>query len=137
MKNPKSEIRSFDLAQDRCRAKSRYRNPKIDIISNNYPDKDYVVNIEFPEFTCVCPKTGLPDFATIRIEYIPDKSIVELKSLKMYFISYRNVGIFHESVVNKILEDLVSVCKPRSAKVVGEFNVRGGIKTTVSAEYTQ
>ncbi len=120
MKNPKSEI----------------RNPKIDVINNLYTSKDYTVNIEFPEFTCVCPKTGLPDFATIRIEYVPDKLIVELKSLKMYFISYRNVGIFHEHVVNKILEDLVSACKPRSAKVVGQFNVRGGIKTTVSAEYT-
>jgi len=117
--------------------KSEIRNPKIDVISNHYPDKDYVVNIEFPEFTCVCPKTGLPDFATIKIQYIPDKSIIELKSLKMYFISYRNVGIFHESVVNKILEDLISACSPRSAKVVGEFNVRGGIKTTVSAEYPQ
>jgi 7-cyano-7-deazaguanine reductase len=117
--------------------KSEIRNPKIDVINNHYPDKDYVVNIEFPEFTCVCPKTGLPDFATIRIEYIPDKSIVELKSLKMYFISYRNVGIFHESVVNKVLEDFVSACKPRSAKIIGEFNVRGGIKTTVSAGYPQ
>lgn len=111
--------------------------PKIEIIKNSYPDKDYVVNIEFPEFTCVCPKTGLPDFATIKIEYVPDKLIVELKSLKMYFISYRNVGIFHENVANKILEDIVAACKPRKMKVIGEFNVRGGIKTTVSAEYSQ
>jgi 7-cyano-7-deazaguanine reductase len=108
---------------------------KIETIENQYTGREYTVNIEFPEFTCVCPKTGLPDFATIKIDYIPDKLIVELKSLKMYFISYRNMGIFHENVVNKILEDVVAVCKPRSAKVVGEFNVRGGIKTTVSAEY--
>jgi len=108
---------------------------KIEVIKNSYPDKDYIVNIEFPEFTCVCPKTGLPDFATIKIEYIPDKLLVELKSLKMYFISYRNVGTFHEDVTNKILNDLVAACKPRSMKVVGEFNVRGGIKTTVSASY--
>jgi len=107
----------------------------IEVIDNQYPDKEYTVNIEFPEFTCVCPKTGLPDFATIKIEYIPDKLIVELKSLKMYFISYRNVGIFHETAVNKILNDFVDACKPHSAKVIGEFNVRGGIKTTVSAEY--
>ena len=111
--------------------------PKIEVIKNSYPDKDYSVNIEFPEFTCVCPKTGLPDFATIAIEYIPDKLIVELKSLKMYFIAYRNVGTFHENVVNKILDDLVAVCQPRKMKVIGEFNVRGGIKTTVSAEYDQ
>jgi 7-cyano-7-deazaguanine reductase len=109
---------------------------KIDVIDNPYPRKDYTVNIEFPEFTCVCPKTGLPDFATIRIEYIPDKLIVELKSLKLYFITYRNEGAFHEKVVNKILGDFVAACKPRSAKIVGEFNVRGGIKTTVSAEYS-
>lgn len=118
-KNPKSEI----------------RNPNIEVVQNPYPDKDYTVNIEFPEFTCVCPKTGLPDFATIKIEYIPDKLIVELKSLKLYFITYRNEGAFHESVVNKILDDFIAACKPRSARIVGEFNVRGGIKTTVSAEY--
>jgi len=107
----------------------------IEVIDNQYPGKEYTVNIEFPEFTCVCPKTGLPDFATIKIEYVPGKLLIELKSLKMYFISYRNVGIFHEAVINKILDDLVAACKPRSAKIVGEFNVRGGIKTTVSAEY--
>lgn len=111
------------------------KSTNIEVIKNKYPQRDYTVNIEFPEFSCVCPRTGLPDFATIKIEYIPDKLIVELKSLKMYFISFRNVGMFHENVVNKILEDLVAVGKPRWAKVVAEFNVRGGIKTTVSAEY--
>ena len=107
----------------------------IETVVNPYPDKIYTVDIEFPEFTCVCPKTGLPDFATIRIEYVPDKMIVELKSLKLYFISYRNEGAFHEKVVNKILEDFCAACKPRSARITGEFNVRGGIKTTVLAEY--
>ncbi len=107
----------------------------IETVSNPYPNKDYTVNIEFPEFTCVCPKTGLPDFATIKIEYVPDKLIVELKSLKLYFITYRNEGHFHEKVVNKILEDFTAACKPHSAKIIGEFNVRGGIKTTVTAEY--
>ncbi|MCU0641089.1 MAG: preQ(1) synthase [Candidatus Margulisbacteria bacterium] len=106
---------------------------KIEVIENKNPGRDYAVNIEFPEFTCVCPKTGLPDFATIRIEYIPDKLIVELKSLKLYFVSYRNVGTFHEDVVNKILDDLVAAVKPRKMTVTGEFNVRGGIKTTVTA----
>jgi len=108
----------------------------IETVVNPYPDKIYTVDIEFPEFTCVCPKTGLPDFATIRIEYVPDKMIVELKSLKLYFISYRNEGAFHEKVVNKILEDFCVACRPRSANITGEFNVRGGIKTTVSAEYS-
>ena len=107
----------------------------IETVANPYPEKIYTVNIEFPEFTCVCPKTGLPDFATIKIEYVPDKLIVELKSLKLYFITYRNEGAFHEKVINKILDDFCSACKPRSAKIAGEFNVRGGIKTTVSAEY--
>jgi len=108
---------------------------QIETIANKNADRDYVVNIEFPEFTCVCPKTGLPDFATIKIEYIPDKLIVELKSLKMYFISYRNVGTFHEDVANKILDDLVAACKPKKMKIIGEFNVRGGIKTSVTALY--
>lgn len=110
---------------------------EVKVVNNKYSNKDYIVNIEFPEFTCVCPRTGLPDFATIKIEYIPDKKLIELKSLKLYFISYRNKGIFHEHAVNKILDDFVSACKPRRAKIVGEFNVRGGIKTTVSAEYPQ
>ena len=110
---------------------------KIKVVKNKYARKDYTVNIEFPEFTCVCPKTGLPDFATIKIEYVPDKKLVELKSLKLYFVSYRNVGTFHEHVINKILDDFVAACQPRSAKIIGEFNVRGGIKTTVTAEYHQ
>jgi 7-cyano-7-deazaguanine reductase len=110
---------------------------KIKALENPYPNREYNIHIEFPEFTCVCPKTGLPDFANIIIDYVPDKKIVELKSLKLYFVSYRNLGMFHEKVVNKILEDLMAACKPRSAKVVGEFNVRGGIKTAVAAEYNQ
>ena len=113
----------------------KLKTPKIEAVENEYSDKDYTINIEFPEFTCICPKTGLPDFANIKIEYIPDKFILELKSLKYYFISYRNVGIFHENVVNKVLEDMVAACHPRKTKVVGEFSVRGGIKTTVAAEY--
>jgi 7-cyano-7-deazaguanine reductase len=105
----------------------------LETIENKNADRDYTVNVEFPEFTCVCPKTGLPDFATFKIEYVPDKLIIELKSLKIYFVSYRNVGTFHEDVTNKILNDLVAACRPRKMKVVGEFHVRGGIKTTVTA----
>ena len=108
----------------------------IETVKNDYANKDYVVNIEFPEFTCVCPRTGLPDFATIKIEYVPDKLLIELKSLKLYFVSYRNVGTFHEAVTNKILDDFVAACHPRQAKIVGLFSVRGGIQTTVTAEYS-
>ncbi len=117
--------------------KSKVQSPKskVEVISNKNQQRDYTVNIEFPEFTCVCPRTGLPDFANIKIEYVPDKLIIELKSLKYYFVSFRNVGTFHEDVINKMLDDLSSVCRPRSMKIIGEFGVRGGIKTTVSASY--
>jgi 7-cyano-7-deazaguanine reductase len=109
--------------------------PKIETWHNIYPERDYIINIDMPEFTCLCPKTGLPDFARITIRYIPDKACLELKSLKYYEIFYRNVGIFHENVVNKFLDDLVRACKPRWMEIVGEFNARGGIKTSVRAEY--
>ncbi len=111
------------------------KTPAIEVWQNKYPDKEYTISLEIPEFTCICPKTNLPDFAVIRIEYSPDKYCIELKSFKMYTIFYRNLGIFHEHVVNKMLEDLVRVCKPRWLRINGEFNVRGGIKTIVTAEY--
>jgi 7-cyano-7-deazaguanine reductase len=113
----------------------RLKTPRIDTWENQYADKDYTIHLEFSEFTCVCPKTGLPDFAKIIIDYCPEKDCVELKSLKEYFISYRNTGIFHEHLTNKILDDFVASCKPRYAKITVEMNVRGGIKTTVEAEY--
>ncbi|MFZ2938385.1 MAG: preQ(1) synthase, partial [Candidatus Omnitrophota bacterium] len=100
-----------------------------------YQDKSYTICLDVPEFTCICPKTGLPDFAAIKIEYSPQKYCIELKSFKMYIIFYRNIGIFHEHVINRILDDFVAACKPRWAKVTGEFNPRGGIKTTVMREY--
>lgn len=109
--------------------------PKIEVWKNQYADKDYVITLENPEFTCVCPKTGLPDFANIIIQYRPYKWCVELKSFKMYMLFYRDVGIFHEHAVNKILDDLVRACKPRWAHIKGEFKTRGGIKTTVGTEY--
>ena len=109
--------------------------PEIEVWKNQYPDRDYVITIDIPEFTCICPKTGLPDFARISIRYTPDKLCIELKSLKYYELFYRNVGIFHENVVNKFLDDLVKACKPRWMEITGEFNSRGGIKTTVKAEY--
>jgi len=111
------------------------RMQKIEVWENKYPDKDYTIDLEFAEFTCICPKTGLPDFAAIHIQYVPDRLCIELKSFKLYLVAYRQVGIFHEHVVNKILEDFVRACRPRWVKIVGEFNIRGGIKTTVTAEY--
>jgi 7-cyano-7-deazaguanine reductase len=111
------------------------KTPKIETWENQYPDKIYNITLEIPEFTCICPKTGLPDFARIRIEYSPAKYCVELKSFKMYTIFYRNLGIFHEHATNKILEDFVRAAKPRWAKITAEFNPRGGITTMVEREY--
>ena len=111
------------------------KTPKIDVWQNKYNDKKYLIKIETMEFSCICPKTSLPDYANIFIEYSPYQFCLELKSFKEYLIFYRNIGIFHEHVINKILEDLVKYCKPHYMKVIGCFNIRGGIKTTVEAEY--
>lgn len=113
----------------------KLKTPRIEVWKNQYPEKEYTINLEIPEFTCICPKTGLPDFANIKIEYSPEKYCVELKSFKMYTIFYRNLGIFHEHVINRMLEDFVKAACPRWAKITGEFNPRGGIKTTVIREY--
>ena len=110
---------------------------EIDIFQNPNPQRDYEIKMECPEFTCLCPKTGQPDFAEITISYIPDKLCIELKSLKLYLWSFRDEGGFHEKVVNQICDDLVSACKPRKIKVVGNFNVRGGIHTTVTVDYSK
>jgi len=108
---------------------------KIETFKNAHPGRDYEIEMECPEFTCLCPKTGQPDFAELEISYVPDKLCIELKSLKLYLWSYRNEGVFHEKVINDILDDLVMACLPRWMEVVGNFNVRGGIHTTVSASY--
>jgi 7-cyano-7-deazaguanine reductase len=107
----------------------------IEVFENAYPDRDYTVMHEAPEFTSLCPKTGQPDFATITVEYIPDKLCIELKSLKLYFNSFRNDGIYFESVTNRILDDLVAACQPRFMHITAEFNVRGGISSVVDVEY--
>jgi 7-cyano-7-deazaguanine reductase len=107
----------------------------LETFENEFPNRDYTIIHTAPEFTSLCPKTGQPDFATIDIDYIPDKLCVELKSLKLYLNSYRNEGVFFESVTNKILEDLVKVCSPRYMLVSAEFNVRGGISSVIEAEY--
>ena len=108
---------------------------QLEVVPNPHPDRDYEVNITIPEFTCICLRTGQPDFATIRIRYIPDQHLVELKSLKLYVWAYRNEGAFHEDVTNRILNDLVAAAKPRWLEVVGDFNMRGGLKTEVKATY--
>ena len=113
----------------------KLKTPEIEVWRNQYAGKEYVINLEIPEFTCICPKTGLPDFATIKIEYIPDRYCVELKSLKYYINFFRDIGIFHEHAVNRIMEDFLRACKPRWVKITGDFNPRGGIKTTVVREY--
>jgi 7-cyano-7-deazaguanine reductase len=109
--------------------------PTLEAVPNPHPDRDYEVAMAIPEFTCLCPMTGQPDFATIRIRYVPDQHLVELKSLKLYMWSYRDRGAFHEDVTNRILNDLVAAIRPRWAEVTGDFNVRGGIKTDVRAAY--
>lgn len=109
--------------------------PPLETFPNEYAGREYEVEITCPEFTAVCPRTGQPDFATIRIKYVPDQKIVELKSLKLYFFAYRNRGIYHEHVTNKILDDFVAACDPIRCEVTGDFNVRGGIKTVVTARY--
>jgi 7-cyano-7-deazaguanine reductase len=108
----------------------------IETFPNPRPERDFEIAIDCPEFTSVCPKTGLPDFGTIRITYVPGDRCIELKALKYYLVEFRNRGIFYESVTNQILDDLVAACSPRRMTVVGDFSVRGGIKTVVTATYT-
>ena len=110
---------------------------ELEVFDNPQPDKDYTIRIRMPEFTCLCPKTGQPDFATLHLEYVPDMSCIELKSLKMYVWSFRDEGAFHEAVTNRILADMVAVCQPRFMRLTAEFGVRGGIYTTVVAEHKQ
>lgn len=107
------------------------KKAKIEVWDNPNPERDYEINITFPEFTCLCPRSGYPDFATIRINYIPDKKIIELKALKLYLNSFRDVHISHEEVTNKIYSELEKALKPRFLEVVGDFNPRGNVKTII------
>ncbi len=107
----------------------------IETFPNPRPERDYEIVIRCPEFTSVCPKTGLPDFGEITVTYKPDQHFIELKALKYYLIEYRNRGIFYEAATNQILDDLVAACQPRRMAVIGEFSVRGGLTTSVSAQY--
>lgn len=110
---------------------------QLETFDNPNPDRDYTIRIDVPEFTCLCPKTGQPDFASFHIEYVPDQRCIELKSLKLYMWSYRDEGAFHEAVTNQILADLAKACEPRFMRLTGKFNVRGGIYTSVIAEHRQ
>ena len=107
----------------------------LETFDNPQPERDYTIRIRVPEFTCLCPKTGQPDFAELTLEYVPDRLCVELKALKMYVWSYRDEGAFHEAVTNRILDDLVAVTQPRFMRLIADFNVLGGIYTTVVAEH--
>ena len=107
----------------------------IETFPNPRPDRDYEIDIRCPEFTSMCPKTGLPDFGEIRIQYVPDNTCIELKALKYYLLEYRNQGIYYEAATNQILDDLVAACRPRRMKVTGAFTARGGITTSVVAEH--
>jgi 7-cyano-7-deazaguanine reductase len=109
----------------------------LETFANPHPERDYLIHFECPEFTCLCPRTGQPDFATIRIRYVPDRVCVELKSLKLYLWSYREEGAFHEAVTNGILDDIVEAVQPRAIEVAGDFNVRGGIHTVVVVRHPQ
>lgn len=129
MKKRKS---SYEDLQENIRA---LKMPDIEVWANKYPGREYTVHLSTPECTCICPKTGLPDFLAISVTYGPDQWCVELKSFKMYLAAFRNVGIFHEHIVNKILDDFVAACSPRWARVEAAVNPRGGITTTVTAEY--
>jgi 7-cyano-7-deazaguanine reductase len=122
----------YEGRQDKIRS---LKTPRLEVWKNKYPDREYMIRIESSEFTCICPKTGLPDFAAIKIHYIPDRYCIELKSLKYYFNFYRDVGIFHEHLINKLLDDFVKACNPRFVRIEMEFNPRGGITTTVARIY--
>ena len=107
----------------------------LETFPNPAPERDYTIRIRVPEFTCLCPKTGQPDFATLYLEYVPDRSCIELKSLKLYAWSFRDEGAFHEAITNRMLGDLVAATAPRFMRLTADFNVRGGIYTTVIAEH--
>src|SRR5215467_2185521 len=122
-----------DYTEEHSRAGIDVELPSIECWPNQFPG--YAITITMPEFTSICPKTGLPDFGTITLRYSPDKLCLELKSMKGYFLAYRNLGIFYENAVNCILRDIVKACQPLSAKVTGEFNTRGGMRSVIEAEY--
>ena len=133
MKKGEKKETASRYGEKEARAGLKTKLPSIETFPNQFPV--YEIKIEIPEFTSVCPKTGLPDFGTIIIQYVPKDHCLELKSLKMYILAYRNLGIFYENAVNRILEDMVKACQPVRASVIGEFNPRGGVKSVIEAHY--
>jgi 7-cyano-7-deazaguanine reductase len=129
----REKIQKTEYTEKEARAGLKAKLPEIQTFPNQFPD--YEITVEIPEYTSVCPKTGLPDYGKITLWYIPDKKVIELKSLKMYILGYRNLGIFYENAVNRILEDVVKACQPKKALVRGEFTPRGGLKSAVEARY--
>lgn len=134
---PSSKRPSVAAARERARPATPPSAPSKDlqVFANPAPERDYVIRFDVPEFTCLCPLTGQPDFAHFQIEYVPDKLCVELKSLKMYFWSFRNEGAFHEKVTNAIVDDIVRAIQPRFLRLAADWFVRGGIRTYVTAEH--
>ena len=109
----------------------------LEVVENLYRDRDYTIKVSIPEFSCVCPRTGLPDFAVIDIHYIPNEYIVELKSMKLYIVGFRNIGVFHEHVTNKIMDDFKKAARPKKIEIWGRFNPRGGIHTVVESSWSE
>jgi len=130
----KRKTTSFGYSDNQARSFKEIKLPEIESWENQYR-RDYTIKIVHPEFTSVCPKTGLPDFGTLTIEYVPDKLCLELKSLKYYFLQYRDMGIFMENIANRVLDDVVRAIKPKNCAVTGEFTPRGGIKSVITARY--
>jgi len=134
MKKKKDTTREMSrYTEKEAKSGLKEKLPPIETFPNQFPD--YEIKIEIPEFTSICPITGLPDFGNIVIRYVPKEQCLELKSLKMYILAYRNLGIFYENAVNRILEDIVKACRPGSTSVTGEFNPRGGMKSIIEAHY--
>ena len=125
------------MADEKLYGQKMIADSTLEAVDNSHPERDYEVNFTIPEFTCLCPRSNFPDFATIRIRYVPDHKLVELKSLKLYINQFRDQEVFHEAAVNRILDDLVALVDPRFMEVVGDFNVRGNIKTVVTARHTK
>lgn len=114
-----------------------WKTPAIETFTNVYPDRNYEIRMTTAEFSCICPRTSMPDFAELRLSYIPDQLCIELKSFKEYLLAYRSKGIFHENVVNRVVDDIIATIQPRGLRLEGIFNARGGIQTTVVREYSQ
>ena len=134
---PKEKSKTQAVKLDMSKRKTAEASKTLEVFPNPKPGRRFDINMECPEFTCVCPMTGQPDFATIRISYTPDQKCIELKSLKLYLWSFRNEGHFHEAVTNMICDDLVKALNPHRIKVEGDFAVRGGIKTTIVVEHAK